>query len=123
MNVPMLGLGKSDARVLRHQHEIGVDRHFGAGAERVAVDRGNHRFRQPMDARANLLRELQVLALLPARALALRVLLEIRADAERAAFARQNDDAHVAIALGGGERVERLAKQRFDDRVEPMRAG
>jgi hypothetical protein len=34
--------------------------------------------------------------------------------AERAALARHDDDADVAIALGPGQRVEHLAKQGFE---------
>src|SRR4051812_2329427 len=75
-----------------------------------------------MNAPAHFLTQSQVLALVPRRALALRVLLQIGADAECTSFTGKNYDPNRVIAFGSAERLGRFTIELLADRVEAVRA-
>ncbi len=104
------------------------ERHREPAPDRGAVDRGDHRLAQPVDAfvqrRQVLLREVderdRVHPLGAGRTVLTFDAFEVVASAEPPSGAGEDDGAHVAVAVDAIEGVVQLGDQPLAERVEPL---
>ena len=111
------GLGVADAGVGRRDADVGRVGELGAAAERVAVDRGDDRHRQLVDADERV----RVDPGAGVVGAALAQLGDVGARREHAARAGEDQDAGLGLELGA--QVVQRVDRRLVDRVADRRAG
>ncbi len=114
-------LGQADLRAFRHQQEVGGERHFRAGTERIAVDSRHDGLFEAQQTFADLLLTQQVLPALESAATSL-VFLEIGPDAEGAALAGEQHHAYGTVGDRRGQGVVQFVVKLLDDGIQSVRA-